>query len=396
MPKQVWLLIIGMLVNVVGSSFLWPLNTIYMNEYLGQTLSMAGFVLLLNAGAGVIGNLVGGVLFDKIGGYWSIFIGSVLSFVTLIGLVLWHGWPTYVWFLILLGFSSGIVFPAMFALVGTIWPEGGRKAFNAIYLAQNLGVAIGPALAGLVASYNMEAIFSINLVMYILFFLIAAIGFRGFDQLGNGSKVKEVVEVSKDASKAPFYSLLLVSLAFLLCWIVYSQWSTTLSTHTQNLGLSLKEYSLLWTINGLMILLLQPIVSPLIKRWHNRVKMQLAFGIIVMMISFFIIIFAENFTMFAVSMIIVTVGEVFVWPAVPTIASQLAPIGRDGFYQGIVNSASTIGKMIGPFFGGVMVDQYGMTALILVLCVVFLVAIIPAIFYDRPMKNSEINIKSAD
>ncbi len=388
MPKQVWLLIIGMLVNVVGSSFLWPLNTIYMNEYLGQSLSMAGFVLMLNAGAGVIGNLVGGVLFDKIGGYWSIFIGSILSFLSLLGLVFWHGWPTYVWFLVLLGFSSGIVFPAMFALVGTVWPEGGRKAFNAIYLAQNLGVAIGPALAGLVASYNMEAIFSINLFMYVVFFLIAAIGYRGMDKLGKGSKTEEK-EVAKPVSKAPFYSLLLVSTAFFLCWIAYSQWATNLSSHTQNMGLSLKEYSLLWTINGLMILALQPIVSPLIRRWQNKIKLQLAFGIIVMMISFIVILFAENFTMFAVSMIIITVGEVFVWPAVPTIASQLAPEGRDGFYQGIVNSASTLGKMIGPFIGGIVVDQSGMPALIFILCVLFIIAIIPAVFYDKPMKKSE-------
>ena len=386
MPKQVWLLIIGMLVNVVGSSFLWPLNTIYMNEYLGQSLSMAGFVLMLNAGAGVIGNLIGGVLFDKIGGYWSIFTGSILSFISLLGLVFWHGWPTYVWFLILLGFSSGIVFPAMFALVGTVWPEGGRKAFNAIYLAQNLGVAIGPALAGLVASYNMEAIFSINLFMYVVFFLIAAIGYRGMDQLGKGAE-SEVKEVAKPSSKAPFYSLLLVSTAFFLCWIAYSQWATTLSSYTQEIGLSLKEYSLLWTINGLMILALQPVVSPLIKRWQNQIKLQLAFGIIVMMFSFIIILFAESFTMFAVSMIIITVGEVFVWPAVPTIASQLAPEGRDGFYQGIVNSASTLGKMIGPFIGGIVVDQSGMPALIFILCILFIIAVIPAVFYDKPMKK---------
>ena len=386
MPKQVWLLIIGMLVNVVGSSFLWPLNTIYMNEYLGQSLSMAGFVLMLNAGAGVIGNLVGGVLFDKIGGYWSIFTGSILSFISLLGLVFWHGWPTYVWFLIILGFSSGIVFPAMFALVGTVWPEGGRKAFNAIYLAQNLGVAIGPALAGLVASYNMEAIFSINLFMYVVFFLIAAIGYRGMDKLGKGSKEEEK-QVAQTVSKAPFYSLLLVSTAFFLCWIAYSQWSTTLSSHTQNVGLSLKQYSLLWTINGLMILALQPVVSPLIRRWQNQIKLQLAFGIIIMMFSFIIILFAESFTMFAVSMIIITVGEVFVWPAVPTIASQLAPEGRDGFYQGIVNSASTLGKMIGPFIGGIVVDQSGIPALIFILCILFIIAVIPAVFYDKPMKK---------
>lgn len=386
MPKQVWLLIIGMLVNVVGSSFLWPLNTIYMNEYLGQSLSMAGFVLMLNAGAGVIGNLVGGVLFDKVGGYWSIFIGSILSLISLVGLVFWHGWPTYVWFLILLGFSSGIVFPAMFALVGTVWPEGGRKAFNAIYLAQNVGVATGPALAGLVASYNMEAIFSINLAMYIVFFLIAAIGYRGLDKMGKGAEKKDVL-VTKNASKAPFYSLLLVSSAFFLCWVAYSQWATNLSTHTQEMGLSLKQYSLLWTINGLMILLLQPIVSPLIRRWHNQIKLQLGFGIVIMMFSFVIILFAENFTMFAASMIILTIGEVFVWPAVPTIVSQLAPGGREGFYQGIVNSASTLGKMMGPFIGGIVVDQSGIPALIFILCALLIIAIIPAVFYDKPLKK---------
>lgn len=386
MPKRVWLLLIGMLVNVIGSSFLWPLNTIYMNDYLGQSLSMAGFVLMLNAGAGVIGNLVGGVLFDKIGGYWSIFLGSIMSLLALLGLTIWHGWPTYVWFLVLLGFSSGIVFPAMFALVGSVWPEGGRKAFNAIYLAQNLGVAIGPALAGLVASYNMEAIFSINLAMYVVFFAIAAIGYRGMDKMvDKREQVKS--EQAKVSSRGPFLALLLVSTAFFLCWIAYSQWATTLSSYTQVIGLSLKEYSLLWTINGLLILALQPVVSPLIRRWENKIKLQLAFGIIVMMSSFIVILFAEDLTMFAVSMVILTIGEVFVWPAVPTIVSQLAPAGRDGFYQGIVNSASTLGKMFGPFIGGIVVDQSGMPALIVILCVLFLIAIIPAMFYDKPIKS---------
>ncbi len=63
MPKNVWLLIIGMLVNVTGNSFLWPLNTIYIHDYLGKSLSVAGLVLMANAAAGVVGNLLGGVLF---------------------------------------------------------------------------------------------------------------------------------------------------------------------------------------------------------------------------------------------------------------------------------------------------------------------------------------------
>ena len=37
-------------------------------------------------------------------------------------------------------------------------------------------------------------------------------------------------------------------------------------------------------------------------------------------------------------MIILTFGEMFVWPRVPTIANYLAPEGKQGQYQGVVNS----------------------------------------------------------
>ncbi|MBO1911292.1 MFS transporter, partial [Microvirga sp. 3-52] len=99
MPKAVWLLIIGMLVNVTGNSFLWPLNTIYIHDYLGKSLTVAGIVLMLNAGAGVFGNLLGGFLFDRIGGFKSIIGGIVISLIALVCLVFWHDWPQYVVFL---------------------------------------------------------------------------------------------------------------------------------------------------------------------------------------------------------------------------------------------------------------------------------------------------------
>ena len=62
-------------------------------------------------------------------------------------------------------------------------------------------------------------------------------------------------------------------------------------------------------------------------------------------------------------MIILTFGEMFVWPAVPTIANYLAPEGKQGQYQGVVNSASTVGKAFGPLIGGVLVDTFNMSAM---------------------------------
>ncbi len=112
MPKLVWLLVIGMAVNVTGASFIWPLNTIYIHNELGKSLSVAGIVLMLNSGASVIGNLIGGQMFDRFGGYLSVMTGIMIALASLVGMVVIHSWPWYPVWLILVGFGSGIVFPS--------------------------------------------------------------------------------------------------------------------------------------------------------------------------------------------------------------------------------------------------------------------------------------------
>lgn len=387
MPKRAWLLIFGMFINIVGASFLWPLNTIYMHEYLGKTLTVAGFVLMANAGAGVIGNLLGGVLFDKLGGYRTLMLGSVISIFALIVLVFRHDFVPYVIFLTILGFSSGIVFPSLYAMIGAVWPEGGRKAFNAMYLANNIGVAIGPAVAGLVAARNIDAIFSANLAFYIGFLFLAFFGYRNLvADTGPATVLNQRKEIRQ---KAPFYALLIISLGYLVTWIIYSQWSTTISTHALSLGVTLTQYSLIWTVNGVVILLGQPIIVPIVKRFENQLKVQMLIGLTIFFGSFIFVSFAETFGQFLMAMVVLTFGEILLWPAIPTIANQLAPKGRNGFYQGIVNSAATIGKMIGPVAGGVFVDLYDMHTMILMLTSLLLITFITTVVYDRPLRKAE-------
>ncbi len=165
---------------------------------------------MINSLTGVIGNLLGGVLFDKWGGYKSILVGIVITLVSILGLVFFHGWPLYVVWLALIGFGSGMVFPSMYAMVGTVWPEGGRRAFNAMYVGQNVGIAIGTACGGLVASYRFDYIFLANFILYFVFFLIAFIGFRGMED-------KKGSEVQKKSKRKKGGHLHRDSKHFLLC-----------------------------------------------------------------------------------------------------------------------------------------------------------------------------------
>lgn len=375
-----------MFINTMGNSFLWPLHTIYMHDYLGQSLPMAGFVLMINAGTGVIGNLLGGYLFDRIGGFKSIMLGIIVSMIALVLLTIWHGWPEYIWFVAILGFSGGIIFPSMYAMVGSVWPEGGRKAFNAIYLAQNVGVAIGPAVAGLVAENNINNIFLANLLTYVLFLAIAWIYYRNI-VISSSRHQSMLNDQNGIKQKAPFYAMMIVTIGYMLTWIVYVQWTSTISTHVLDLGISLKQYSLLWTINGALIIAAQPLLKPIISRLEHKIKAQLIIGIVIFMGSFVVVAFAESYAMFITAMVILTIGEMFVWPAVPTLANQLAPQGREGFYQGIVNSMATIGRMIGPFIGGILVEAHGTPMMILILTSLMVFSIITSLLYDLPLKK---------
>ncbi|QED49022.1 MDR family MFS transporter [Cytobacillus dafuensis] len=387
MPRALWLLIIGMVVNVTGSSFLWPLNTIYIHDHLGKSLSVAGFVLMLNSAASVVGNLCGGILFDKIGGYKSILLGVVTALLSLIGLSFWNGWPTYVLFLTIVGFGSGIIFPSMYAMAGSVWKEGGRKSFNALYVAQNLGVALGAALGGFVASFSFQLIFIANTLMYALFLLIAVFGYRGIHtETGTQTSVLKEKPVHKNHSR--LYALLILCIGYSLCWVGYVQWQTTIASFTQELNISLKQYSLLWTINGALIVLGQPFVNIVVKRIKS-LKTQINVGIVILIFAFLIASGAEEFSAFLAGMIILTIGEMFVWPAVPTIANDLAPKGKEGFYQGIVNSMATAGRMIGPLLGGILVDMYGMSMLFTIVIGLLFISIFTTLIYDKKIKNSK-------
>lgn len=382
LPRNLWLLIIGMVVNVTGSSFLWPLNSIYIHDHLGKSLSVAGFVLMLNAGATVIGNLFGGYLFDKAGGYKSILLGIGIAFLALTGLTLWHSWLPYVIFLTIAGFGAGIIFPSMFAMAGSVWKEGGRRAFNAIYVAQNLGVAIGASLGGVVASYSFQLIFFANALMYFIFLLIAFFGYRGIVTTVNrqvaGLHEKKLI---KDYTR--LYALFILCTGYLLCWVGYVQWQATISAYTQELNISLKQYSFLWTVNGALIVLGQPLLNRALAAFEKKIKGQMIAGMLIFIVSFLVAARAEAFSGFLTAMVILTIGEMLIWPAVPTIADKLAPKGKEGFYQGIVNSTATGGRMIGPVLGGLLVDLYGMTMLFIVMILLIGISIFTTLIYDR-------------
>ncbi|AUI37464.1 MFS transporter [[Bacillus] caldolyticus] len=396
MPRALWWLLVGMALNVTGASFLWPLNTIYLHEQLGQPLAVAGVVLMLNSGGSVIGSLAGGFLFDRIGGFRVLLAGAMLTIAALGGLSVWHGWPHYAVFLAFVGVGSGVVFPAASAYAGAIWPEGGRRAFNALYVAQNIGVAVGSALGGLVASYSFSLVFFANLLLYAAFLFTVVAGLRRVPLLPPPRK-KRSGEAERAPSRSAGWAFALLCAGYGLCWLSYVQWSTTIAAYTRELGIPVGQYSLLWTINGALIVLAQPLLSAVIRRFMPTLKRQIVIGFFIFAVSFAMLLGAHSFAEFAASMIVLTIAEMIVWPAIPAAVNEWAPPGKAGFYQGIVNGTATAGRMIGPVIGGSVADLFGMKLLIMMLALFALLAVLAALLHDRrlPKRTENADEKTA-
>lgn len=383
MPRFVWILVIGATVQVTAGSFLWPLNTIYMHNELGKSLAFAGLILMLNQGAAIIGNLIGGTLFDKISAYKAILMSTGLTMIGSITLSINHSLLPYSIMLVVIGLGSGMTQPVMFAMAGSVWPEGGRRAFNAIYVARNFGVALGASLAGYVADISFDYVFIANTSLFAIFFLIVLFAFRPMESERNRRMSTSVLEqYDKVKNKSAFTGLLILSGGFLIAWLVYSQWQSTIASHTQDLGIPLNKYSLIWAINGALIVLGQPLIKLFVDRVTSP-KKHIYIGTAIFLVSFLVASFARDFSMFAVSMVILTIGEMLVWPAVPTLANSLAPKGQTGFYQGFVNSIAAAGRMTGPFIGGLIVDLYNIQVLFFVLIGLLLIPFVTTKLFDR-------------
>lgn len=243
-------------------------------------------------------------------------------------------------------------------------------------------MALGAALGGFVAELSFNYIFMANLAMYVIFFFIALFQFN-MDYQATVKHQETLENVAHIQNKKHFTALILLCVMFALCWIAYVQWQTTIASFTQSIGISMSQYSLLWTVNGVLILVGQPLILPIIHLIKGQLKKQLYFGLVVFILSFFVTSFATSFSIFVVGMVIMTFAEMFVWPAVPTIANNLAPKGREGVYQGIVNSASTVGKAFGPLVGGILVDVFNMQIMFLSMIGLLVIAMAFLTIYDR-------------
>lgn len=380
--KMKWVVLANFF-NNAGAAFLWPLTTVYMHNYLHQTLATAGVVLFIMSCAMIIGNYLGGWLFDHWQPYKTALASVSVATTAVILLIFFHSWPIFAILLVVIGFGDGANITVINAYAASLKNRNSRYVFNILYMALNLGVVVGTLLVGFLLSLGVTVVFAVTSLCYVAFLILILCTFN--------------VKVSRDTSKSVtgpnkthpqvIKFVWTICLVIVTTYLSYALWESVMAVHMTNMHIPFYAYSLLWTMNGFLILFGQPLVNKLAP--YLKLTRQVEVGVLIFAVSFFILIFAHTFAFFIVDFIILTVGEMLGLPGMPALIDQVTDPSETGKYQGMANMGISVGRAIGPLYGGIIIDHGSYPLLFVSVSALMVVSLILMTYSAKRVRSLE-------
>ncbi|WDL96024.1 MFS transporter [Alicyclobacillus sp. ALC3] len=362
--------IVASLTNAIGSATLWPLIVIYVHNVLHRSYGEAGFVLFCQSLASIIGQFIGGALFHRLGAKRLIVGSLLLNGIAQLSLMIAKTWDPYIAVMVANGLLNAITMPAVNAFVGYRWKEQRYRLFNAIYVFNNIGVAVGTSLAGILAAISFNLTFLVDgltTIGFALFFFayLRHIGFREADSLQVDAGL-QAGDAGIRALLGDYRLYLFLATGTMMLSIATSTWSSGVAPFLNQLGRPPAAFSFLWTVNGIVILVGQPIISLMnrfiTKSLHARL---ISSGVFYTLGFAFLWLFHNNYLFLVISMVICTFGEMHVSPTSPALITQTA--GRSApFYLGLVGGIGSVGRLMGPPLFGNLFDFFGVVPILVI------------------------------
>lgn len=355
LPRQFWFLWTGTLINRVGS-FAVLFLSIYLTSQKGFSQSQAGLILGFYGVGGAIGTLGGGVLADRWGRRPTMLIAQFGAAALMLALGFVQTYPQIAVTTLLLGLFSEAVRPAFSAMMVDIVPEQDRvRAFSLNYWAVNLGFAAAAILAGFATKFDYLLLFVGDAATTLITAIITAIFLaetrparaphhRTDPGPGMGTALRDRVYV------------VFLLLNFVTVLVVLQHLSTLPIAMLAD-GHSAATYGTIIAVNGVLIVSGQLFVPKLIEG-RDSAKV-LAVAALLIGAGFGLVALAETPGMYALTVIIWTLGEMLQSPSNAATVAALSPPGLRGRYQGLNSLSWAVGGALAPILGGLVLQKGG-------------------------------------
>ncbi len=356
-PQQFWLMFCGMFISTVGASMIWPFLMLYVSEKLQAPLTTVAALATLNATVGVISSFIGGPITDKVGRRGVMVFSLIANGSAYAVMSQANSLPAFAILMSITGAVNPLYRVGGDAMMADLIPPEKRPdAYALLRLSNNVGVAIGPAVGGVLATASYSIAFYCAAAGMITYGLLLALfahetlpavaahsradAFGGYDQ------------VARDRRFMPFIgAMTLTQMCATLMWILMAVYAKKNYQVPENL------YGLIPTTNALMVVFFQVAVTQVTKR-QPPLKM-LTVGALFYAVGVGSVSLASGFRGFWISMVVMTMGELILMPTSSTYAASLAPADMRGRYMSLYGLTWPVAAGIAPVMGGFMSDTFG-------------------------------------
>ncbi|MBI4377434.1 MAG: MFS transporter [Elusimicrobia bacterium] len=352
MKSSLWLLLICRGVLSAGFSISFPFMAIYLNREREVSMSHVGGLLSLMLCVTAIGHTLGGELSDLLGRKKVIeisLVARVLSAAALSLAVAWR-WPVAA-IAGLIAFSSlfvGFLDPGIRSWIAERVPAAERiRAFGQLRVAVNAGWAVGPMVGGFLAEGSYPILFAATSLVCALCLAVLHCSLEDPGPARSSERLSLRLMLSAVGDRQ-FLEFCLYSC---LAGTVLIQLIASLSVHSIRFaGLREAEVGLLFSLNGLLVIAFQNLVSSRLSRL--RITVAMALGSLFYAVGFTAVGFAGGFAAMVAAVTVITMGELAVMPGLHTLTANLAPERFRGRYMGLQGLAFEAGAAMGPLLGG--------------------------------------------
>ncbi len=359
LPRGVWVLFVTTLVNRAGTMVL-PFLILYLTRDLGFSASQAGLILGVYGVGAIVAAALSGRLSDVLGPMRVIRDSLFATGVILLVFPFARTFPSVAAMTLALSLAAEAFRPASMAVVADLVQHGQRKpAFALTRLAINLGMSIGPALGGYLATVSFKFLFVVNGSTSILAGIVLLLALRRspLHRVRAVSDPDGPVALPSKRAWADSRLLFFAAAIFTLALVFFQHLSSMAIYLVRDLHLTEIDYGLLFTINTLLIVALEVPINSATAHWSHRKT--LALGAFLTAAGFGALAFAWDFWSVAATVIVWTFGEMFFFPAMAAYATDIAPASRRGEYMGLTQMAMSLAFAIGPWAGTAVLGAFG-------------------------------------
>lgn len=368
LSREVWIISALMLITRAGLMVI-PFLSIYLIEELNFTIIEAGNAAMFFGIGSICSALLGGFLTDLFG------YKRVMQFSLLFGgmafwtLLLADSYFSFCTLIFITSLLADLLRPAVMSSVSSYSkPENRTRAISLVRMAINFGIAIGPAVGGLLvvlSGYN--SLFIVNGGTAIVAFIVFSLIMSSMVEQKTDDEENAIIESEIITAKTAYSDFYYIYLLFiiLLMSIAFLQIIFAIPLFFKKIyGLSEAQVGLFFTINGLMIFFLEmPIVNFFEKR--RKFYKPIVYGGVMMTIAYLgLLVPHEGMSIlwilpFSIYTLFVGVGEILNLPFFNSLSLARSTKQNSGSYMGLFALVFSVSFAIMPKLGSFIIDNYG-------------------------------------